>query len=342
MTENWTTGMILVLVAGLLQGTFMLPTKYTKKWNWENMWLSFSSMAYLLFPWCIALVTVPQLKQILAETSDATLARALLFGFGWGLGCLTFGLGIDYLGLALGFAIILGLTASIGTLVPLLVLSPEKLASAQGAFILTGVIVMLVGISVCAWAGKQRESTLATGPEGQASSPRKSYALGLVLCILSGVLSACGNLGFAFGSEMTQVAIRWRTPEQYASIPLWAVIMVPLFVCNVAYSLYLVIRNHSFAKFQLPRTGHYFLLTASMGAMWLVGMLIYGVGANKLGRIGPSVGWAALMASVVIVANLWGLLTGEWHGTGRRPVRTMTAGLLVLLVAIFIIGLSNK
>lgn len=342
MTENWTMGMILVLVAGLLQGTFMLPTKYTKKWNWENTWLSFSSMAYLLFPWGIALLTVPDLKQILAETSDATLARALLFGFGWGLGCLTFGLGIDYLGLSLGFAIILGLTASIGTLVPLVILSPEKLASAQGALVLTGVVVMLVGISVCAWAGKQRESAMSASLEGRGSSLKKSYAPGLVLCILSGVLSACGNLGFAFGSEMTLVAIRWRTPEQYASVPLWAVIMVPLFVCNVAYALFLVIRNHSFAKFQLPRTGHYYLLTASMGLMWLVGMLVYGVGANKLGRIGPSIGWAALMASVVIVANLWGLLTGEWRGTGTRPVRTMSGGVFVLILAILIIGLSNK
>jgi L-rhamnose-H+ transport protein len=333
---------MLVLGAGLLQGTFMLPTKYTKKWNWENTWLSFSVMAYLLFPWCIALLTVPQLWQILAETSHATLARTFLFGFGWGLGALAFGLGIDYLGLALGFALILGLTSSIGTLIPLVVLSWANVALAQKALILTGVVAMLVGISVCAWAGKLKEGALGISDEGQASSPRKSYGRGLMFCILSGVLSPCGNLGFAFGSEMTSVATRLRTPEHYVSIPFWAVIILPLFVCNVAFSLYLLIRKHSFAKFQLPRTGRYHLWTASMGVMWLVGMMIYGVGANKLGRIGPSIGWAILMSLIVIVANLWGLLTGEWRGTGRRPVLTMGAGLLALLVAIFIIGLSNK
>jgi L-rhamnose-H+ transport protein len=341
MTENGVIGISLVLAAGLMQGTFMLPTKYTKEWNWENTWLSFSVSAYLLFPWAIAVLTVPQLREILSETSHATFLRTFLFGIGWGLGALTFGLGIDYLGLALGFAIILGLTSSIGTLVPLLVLSWASVSSAQRALILAGVVVMLAGIGICAWAGKLKEGAVRIHPQAPASSAKKSYALGLLFCILSGILSSCGNLGFAFGSEMTSVATRLGTPIQYASIPFWAVIILPLFVCNAAFSLYLLVRKHSFAKFGLPGTNRYHLLTASMGVMWLGGMIIYGVGATELGNIGPSIGWAILMSLIVIVANLWGLLTGEWRGTGRRPVGTMSAGLVLLLVAIFLIGLSN-
>src|SRR5258705_1615631 len=108
MTEEWTTGIMWVLIAGLLEGTFMLPTKYAKRWEWENTWLSFSCMGYLFLPWAIALLTVPKLKEIVAETSNPTLIRTFLFGVGWGLGALTFGLGIDYLGMALGIAIIMG------------------------------------------------------------------------------------------------------------------------------------------------------------------------------------------------------------------------------------------
>jgi L-rhamnose-H+ transport protein len=342
MTENWTTGMILVVVAGLLQGSFMLPTKYVKKWSWENMWLSYSVLAYLIFPWGIAFVTIPELRQVLSETSTSTIVRTLLFGFGWGLGCLTFGLGIDFVGLALGFAIILGLTASIGTLVPLFVLSSRDLALSQTILIVVGVAVMLVGISVCAWAGNMKERALGSDKERQNASLKKSYKLGLLFCLLSGVLSPLGNLGFAFAPEMTTVAMRLNTPEQYVSIPFWAVIIFPLFICNAAFCLYLLLKKHTMSKFLLPRTGYYHLLTASMGVMWLVGMLIYGAGANKLGKIGPSIGWAILMSLVVIVANLWGLATGEWRGTGRRPVRTMNGGLLLLLIAIFVIGLSNQ
>jgi L-rhamnose-H+ transport protein len=336
--QDWAAGLGLIILGGILQGSFMLPMKYTDKWNWENTWLSFSFMTYLLLPWLVALLTVPQLKEILNQTSTATLLGTILFGFGWGLGCLTFGLGIDYLGLSLGFAIILGLTAAIGTLIPLLVLSPEKLMSAKGAVLMTGVVTMLVGISLCSWAGKLKENALKAGSGGPGLAPRKSYALGLLFCILSGILSACANLGFAFGTEVTSLATKWGTRQQYASIPLWAVMMLPLFLCNGPFCLYLLMRKQSFAKFLLPRTGRYYFLAGSMAMMWLVGMLFYGFGANKLGRTGSSIGWAILMSSVVIVANLWGLTTREWRGTGLRAKRTMRVGLLVLVVAIFIIG----
>ena len=338
MLENWTMGFALILTAGILQGTFMLPLKYTSKWNWENTWLSFSFMGYLIFPWLVALLTVPQLKEILHQTSTSTLLGTILFGFGWGLGCLTFGLGIDYLGLSLGFALILGLTAAIGTLIPMLVLSPEKLMSAKGAVLLVGVVTMLAGISLCSWAGKLKETALDAGSAGLDQAPRKSYALGVLFCILSGVLSACANLGFAFGTEVTTRATQWGTPQQYASIPLWSVMMLPLFLCNGPFCFYLLLRNQSLAKFRLPHTGRYYLLAASMAGMWLVGMFFYGFGANKLGQTGSSIGWAILMSSVVIVANLWGLTTREWRGAGLKANRTMRAGLPVLVVAIFIIG----
>jgi L-rhamnose-H+ transport protein len=342
MTENWIWGMTLVMIAGAMQGTYMLPTKFTRRWNWENMWFSFSTLAYLIFPWAIAVITVPQLMDILSQTSASTFGRVLLFGFGWGLGALTFGLGINAVGLALGFAIILGLTTSIGTLVPLFVLSDGNVPASQFALILIGVAVMLLGISICAWAGKQKEDALKTSQQREEQGAlRKSYGLGLVFCLLSGIFSPFGNLGFAFGTEITSLANNLGTPAHFAAIPFWAVIIVPMFVCNIGFSLYLLRSNQSFTKFRLPKTKHYHLLTASMGLLWLVGMIIYGVGATKLGPIGPSIGWAVLMSLIVIVANLWGLVTGEWRGTGRKPIRTMILGLSFLLVAIFVIGLSN-
>ena len=338
MNENWTGAIGLIIGAGVLQGSFALPLKYARKWNWENTWLSYSILAYLILPWLIAFLTVPQLKQILQQTSTLTLVGTVLFGLGWGVGCLTFGLGIDYLGLSLGFAITLGLTTALGTLIPLLMLSPDRLMSRQGGILVLGIVTMLAGISLCSWAGKLKDGELRSASEGADHPSRRSYSLGLLLCILSGVFSACANLGFAFGAKVTSLATRWGTPQRYASIPLWSVMMLPLFLCNASFCFYLLFKHRSMDRFLVPRTHHYHFLTGSMAVMWLVGMFIYGFAANKLGPAGISTGWAILMSSIVIVANLWGLTTREWRGTSLRVKRNMSLGLFVLVVAIFIIA----
>ncbi len=334
-------GTELVVAAGILQGTFMLPTKFTSRWKWENMWLSYSVFAYLLFPWLIAILTVPHLWQILGETSGRSWAIIILYGIGWGIGALTFGLGIAAVGLALGFAIILGITASVGALMPLLILSSPDRGHSQHLLIFSGIAVMLVGIIVCAWAGRMKEAALGTDAS-PADGRRPSYSWGLLLCVLSGVLSSFGNLGFAFGTEMTTVSLRWHTPTQFASIPFWAVIIAPLFVCNAGYSIYLLLKNRTVAFFRTPATTHYHLLTASMALMWLIGMLVYGAGATILGRLGPTIGWALLMSLVVVVANIWGIATGEWKQAGGKPLQVMSAGLAVVVISMFMVGLGNR
>ena len=342
MTEHIAIGILLVLAAGFFQGTFILPIKYTAGWSWENTWLGFSVTAYLICPWLVALVTVPHLGQVLSQTSTATEVRTLLWGVAWGIGAVTFGLGVDYLGMALGFAVIIGLAAAIGTLVPLLVLSQVSPTSPQGITVLVGIVVVLAGVSMCSWAGKLRDDAVPKDSGAVNPSPKKSYALGVFICILSGVLSCCGNLAFAFGTEMADVAKHLGTDPQYAANPLWALLTFPLLVCNTVFCAYLYVRNHSLGKFLLPGTGRNYLLAASMGAMWLAGFLFYGMGAARLGKMGSSVGWALIMSSMVVVANLWGLLTGEWRGAGRRPLQVMSAGLVILIVAMFLVGSGIK
>ena len=125
-------GLILLIIAGAMNGSFTLPMKYTKKWAWENTWLGFASSAYLVWPWLLAFATLPHLGAVFATTSLRSLVLVEVFGLAWGLGALTFGLGVDILGIGLGFTIILGLAASAGTLIPLAVLFPAKLLQAPG------------------------------------------------------------------------------------------------------------------------------------------------------------------------------------------------------------------
>lgn len=331
------SGYLLVLAAGILQGSFMLPMKYARRWAWENTWLVFSATAYLVWPWLFALLTIPHLRAALGSISGHSLAVVLLFGVGWGLGALTFGLGVDKLGIALGFTVIVGLAASAGTLIPMIVLSPGKLVQTQGLLTMAALLLVLAGIALCSWAGKLRS------PQESASSggPQKSFSLGLVICIASGLLSSCGNLGFAFGGEVIQKAIEHGAAESLAGNSLWALLTAPLFVCNAGYCVWLLKKRGTSNQFFQTGTGPYWLLGVLMGFLWIAGFVCYAPGTRRLGSLGTSVGWSIMMSAMVITANLWGFLTGEWRGAGSRARRIVFSGVAILILAICVIGYSN-
>lgn len=315
----------------------MLPMKFTRDWAWENTWLVFATTAYLVWPWTLALTTIPHLGEVYASTSARSLLLVTLFGVGWGLGTLTFGLGVDKLGLALGFTVIIGLTAAIGSLIPLVVLSPEKLGQPQGLWTIAALVLVLIGIAICSWAGKLRDVALNPGKTAQ----HHSYALGLAICIASGLLSACGNLGFAFGGEVIQKAIAQGAAESLAGNSLWALITVPLFLCNAVYCARLLKKRGTGPLFFRSETQYYWILSPLMGALWIAGFVCYAPGARRLGSLGTSVGWSVMMSTMVMTANLWGLLTGEWRGASRRALRFLIAGVVILMLAICVVGYAN-
>src|SRR5580693_10387692 len=157
MTEQLAIGIGLVLVAGILNGSFAAPMKGMSAWRWENSWLIFATAGLIIFPWLITLLTTPHVGKVYSESSSATLWNVLLFGIAWGVGSTLFGIGISRVGMALGFAIILGITASFGSLFPLAVLHPEELHSKRGEYLMMGTAIMIVGLVFLALAGKTRE-----------------------------------------------------------------------------------------------------------------------------------------------------------------------------------------
>lgn len=332
MHEGQVLGLIMVLAGGVCQGSFMLPMKWTRTWQWENTWLVFACTAYLIAPWALVMAGIPHAFHILASVSPRTLLIVFLFGLGWGIGALTFGLGVTAVGMSLGFTVILGLTAVVGTLIPMFYvghsLSFEKIAAT--AFSLA---LMLVGVAVCSWAGKWKEQ----GPEQGLTV---SYTRGLAVCVVSGILSACGNLGFVYGSGIIVRAENQGVPAALAPNLVWALLTVALFLCNAGYAGRLLRRNRSFANFRNTRTKRYFVFGGLMGALWIAGFVFYGVGARELGDLGASLGWAMLMGSMVLVANLLGLLTGEWRGAPDSAMLLLRWGIGLLLVAIVGLGFS--
>ena len=246
-----------------------------------------------------------------------------------------FGLGVDALGMALGFAVILGITATAGTVIPLLVDRPDNFSAAQGMLTALALGLMLVGVAICSFAGRWKE-------HAAAGSRRGSYRRGLVLCIGSGLLCACGNLGFAFGGEVSRRAQSLGAPEHLAANALWVLLEIPMFLCNAGYSAWLLHRNGSAALYRRPGSWLMTALAVLMGAMWTAGMTLYGSGARSLGALGPSLGWAILMSSMVLVANGLGLVSGEWSSAPGRARRQLGFGIVVLLVAITVLGYANR
>ncbi len=326
MPEIQWTGLLLVLAAGVSQGSFMLPMKWTRPWAWENTWLVFACTAYLLCPWLLVLTTIPQVFQIYAAISPGTLTLVILFGACWGVGAVTFGLGVASVGMALGFPVILGLSACAGTLVPLL-FTDTSLSKTQALMTGLSLLVMLAGVIVCSFAGRWKEGA-------PSASDGVSYRKGLAVCVVSGILSACGNIGFVYGAGIVAAAQHAGVPAYLAPNVVWALLTVALFFANAGYAILLLRRKGTTARFRASGSGRCFLLGGLMGALWMTGFVLYGAGARQLGSLGPSLGWAIMMSAMVLAANVLGLATGEWAEAPDASRRQLRTGILLLTMAI--------
>jgi L-rhamnose-H+ transport protein len=336
MGGNVVSGLAVVVLAGILNGSFAAPMKRMTGWRWENSWLVFAVSGLLVLPWITAFTTVPKVTSIYAAASPSTLIKVLLFGLLWGVGATLFGIGISRVGMALGFALILGITASFGSLLPLAILHPEQLATKRGLALIAGTVVMLLGLVFLALAGRARERDLGAG-----NDVRSGFTIGLVICIFSGIFSSMLNFSFVFGDELRVRAIQFGASNAMAANPIWALTVTGGFVANFIYCVYLLNKNRTWAAFQEGKAVANWPLGVSMGLLWFGGTVIYGVGATSLGALGGIVGWPIFMTIDIIAALFWGAVTGEWKGASRRALVYNWMGVGVLLVAIAVISAGN-
>lgn len=331
-------GAALVLLAGLLQGTFAVPMKYAPKWKHEHIWFVFALSGLIIFPWLLAWTTVPSLGAVLSGSSSPSLAAVIGFGLCWGIGATLTGLGLKMLGIGLGFAIILGISASIGSLVPLLVLTPAKLFTQAGALYVAGTVVMLAGIGAVSSAGALREKA----EKSAQVAPRASFLSGFLMCVAAGLLSSTLNFSFAFGSDVL------RSARDAGADPVWAGNIVAAlattggFVANAVYCGYLMTKHRTAAVMLAPGTASHWLGGFIMGGFWFGGLAIYGVGLSKLGTFGTVAGWPVLMGTVIISSNAAGFVTGEWKNAGRDAKMRLAAGSVVILAALAVLAMAQR
>jgi L-rhamnose-H+ transport protein len=326
-----------VLLAAALQGTFVLPMTMVKLWSWEHTWATFSLLGMLVFNWIITLLLVPNIFAVYAATPPRDLAVLALFGLGWGVGAVLFGLGMDRLGMALGYPIIMGLIASLGALIPLLVFFPQTLFTTKGLVLLAGTALVILGIWICAVAGSRR----MVSADKSSVAHSNAFRVGLAIAILAGILSCLPNVGMAFGGNVISAAEASGVSRASSGNTVWALLFTLGFVANAAYCLYLMVTRKTLGQYWNRETPRNLGLSALMAVMWIGSFYLYGAGAAKLGRWGVVVGWPLFISLSIIVGNLWGLWRGEWRGAPAAARRLLNQGLLVLIVAVITAALSN-
>jgi L-rhamnose-H+ transport protein len=340
MTTRPVAGLFCLLVAGMMQGAFPLPMKFARRWQWEHVWGWYSLLAFLLLPVVLSWLTVPHLASVYSnQTSSPALARIAIFGVLWGVGSVLYGLGIDALGMALGFSIMTALTTALGALVPLAVLSPDLLWKRQGLLILAGNGVISLGVAMCAYAGEQRDRQLGAATKASNLSARWSFRLALTICIVAGALSAMFNFGYAFGEPLVQSATALGATRDNALNAVWTVMLSAGGSINLGYCAYLARRNGSAYRLRLGGVLEW-SSGVVMAILWTGSVIVYGWGANALGRLGPTLGWSLWNAILICTTVACGLATGEWRGVQSRPLRWLGAGIAVLIAGMFVLGLG--
>lgn len=321
MADFW-TGIAFVLIAGLFQASFAAFMKWMGKWKWENFWIIFSTISLFIFPLAWSYVAVPETFSIISASPSSSLHYAMLFGFIWGIGGVFFGLSAIRIGLSLTYSIVIGLTMTIGTVIPLLL---GQLPSSTSLYILFGgMAAVLASVAISAYAGSSRERR------------KGKFGTGLVIAIISGLGSPMLNVGFVFGSGISDTARAIGVSAADSTLPIWVVTLFAGYIVNLAYASYLLIKNRTY-KLYASESPKKFALPLVSGLIWFGAFGLYGFATVLLGSLGVSIGWAILMSSMIAISNVIGIATGEWRNN-RSALRTQILSIVVVLAGISMMG----
>ncbi|MEO6720857.1 MAG: L-rhamnose/proton symporter RhaT [Ferruginibacter sp.] len=351
-------GVIFHFIGGFASGSFYMPYKKVKGWHWESFWIIGGLFSWLIVPPIAAYLTIPGFGSIISNSSGTVLGSTFLMGLLWGIGGLTYGLGVRYLGVSLGSSIILGLCSVFGALIPSIYYyfnpTPGKDTIADltskpwGQWVLIGLAVCIIGIIICGKAGSMKDKDLGNATVDGSGSEFK-IGLGLLVSIISGVLSACFSFGIEAGTSMGIVANDvWKAanPGQgeflFRNNVIFVVILWGGLTTNLIWCLILNAKNKSFGDYANKKTplAKNYLLCALGGTMWFLQFFFYGMGESKMGNGASS--WILHMSFIILVANVWGLVLHEWKNVSKKTTATIITGIVTIILSILIVGYGNS
>jgi L-rhamnose-H+ transport protein len=346
LSSDLYAGMGFVLLAGIMSGTCVVPMKYATKWRWESVWMLFNGLALVLIPTIVVGLTTPQAWTAYKEAPKLAFIAAVLLGLGWGVGAALCGIGYTMLGVGLGMTIVLGVSASVGSALPLAILYPERLLKAESLALYLGLSIMFVGLALSAKAGGIRQAA-RPNQETTSGADLKAFGkgdirVGLIVCVASGLLSSMFNLALIFGDGVRETALDLGVNSVSAVNVLWLPITVSGFVAIFAYCGYLLTKNQSWGLYFSAGTASHWFYILIMSGLYIGSIFVYGVGAVRLGQRGAIIGFPSYMATMILTGNLVGLLTGEWRLCPTKAYVFGFGGILSLIASVVVIALGKQ
>jgi len=345
-TTNPALGVLIFTLGGLAGAVFYLPFKKVKGWAWESYWFIYAVFGLLVVPWTLAMIKSPNVITVLQFAPAKILLYCCLCGAAWGVGGLTWGLMIRYLGVGLGLAIGCGLCSAAGTLIPPILAG--KIGSLAGTpsanASLLGVIVSLVGIVLVGMAGMSKEKELPEEEKKKAVA-EYNFKKGITVAIFSGLMSSAMSFGLQGGAKLERLAddITPTTPIAWHGLPVLVVVLFGGFVVNAVWCIYLNAKNKTtddYTRKGVPLLGN-FLFAGLAGAIWCSQFICFKTGEPAMGKM-AYIGWAVLMASAILFSTLLGIFLGEWKGTSSRTRGLLALGLVLLLSSTVLAAYSGK
>ncbi len=377
MGPNPFVGVLFHWIGGLCSASNFIPFRGIKRWSWEIYWIIQGIAAWLIAPALFATICVPHVFRILKLAPTQSIGYAILWGTLWGVGGLTFGLAIRYLGLGLGYAIALGFCTAFGTLIPPIFHGQMHtiLHERSGQVILIGVAMCIVAIGVSGAAGYSKEQEISEEDKAIAGERDFSFAKGLVIAIFAGIMSSFFAFGLDAGKPIAKIATDQLLAEGRSSLvsnlPVLIVVLWGGFLTNFVWSAVLIFRNRSLGQFAgapgdnpmgtatvtgetlisidprhlLQRISptvltRNYLLAALAGVIWYFQFFFYSMGTTKMGRY-DFASWTLHMASIIIFANLWGIALKEWKDTSLRTRLLVSCGLALLVGSTVVVGYGS-
>lgn len=343
-------GIIYHSIGGVASGSFYMPYNKVKGWAWESYWMIGGLFSWLIIPPLAAYLTIPGFVQIISNSSSQILYFTFFMGLLWGVGGLSYGLGVRYLGMSLGNSIVLGFCAAFGAIIPSLYYSmnptPGKvsfvqmLSNHEGRIVLLGVAVCLIGIAISGKAGMMKEKDLSV-EEQKKSIAEFSLAKGLVIAVLSGILSSFFNFGIEAGKSLANAAVAAGYNPLFQNNVTFVVILWGGLTTNFIWTTILSIRNKTYGDFTNKSNPIFsnIMFSALAGTTWFLQFFFYGMGESKLGNGASS--WILHMSTIILTANMWGIYRKEWKGASYKTKITFTTGILVILISVALVGIGN-
>lgn len=346
MNQSIFFGLLLIATGAFTSGSFAIPFGKIKDWNWESYWLVYSFGAYLLFPLTACLIFAPGFISIYKEIPSAVILKVFLLGAVYGIGNLSFGLSLRYLGISLGYALSLGLMLAIGTLIPPVLDGRLKtmIDSAGGNLLIIGVLVACCGIALTGWAGYLKDKIISV-TEKQKSITEFNFLKGLLAALLVGVTGSAMSLGFEQGLPVAVYAEKAGVDALFSTMPVMLLMLSGTLITTIVWCIFLGFRNGSLKDYtksasQATLSRNYFFALLA-GFLWFSQFIVYGMGKSKMGPF-TFTSWGILMGLTIVFATLWGLYRKEWKGAPLKIYVLMIISLIIIIASSYIIGLSGS